>query len=52
MSAESDGTFWTVVGSIAIVLGVRIVDWILPTGGHFHTPWIHDDEEEQDEQDY
>jgi hypothetical protein len=36
-----------VIGA-AVVSGLKIVDrlldWLLPQGGHFEAPWIHDEE--------
>ncbi|MBK8168428.1 MAG: hypothetical protein IPK64_20965 [bacterium] len=49
MSAESDGTFWSAVGAVAVVLAIRLIDWILPSRHHFDAPWIHDENDDNEE---
>ena len=47
MSAPSDGRAAAI--GLLVVIAVRVLDWLLPSGGHFHTPWIHDDEDDEED---
>lgn len=53
MSGEGDGSFWSAAIGVIVVIVLRIVDYVLPTGKHLpHLPWVDDEEENSDEQDY
>ncbi len=37
MNGSSEGTFWTAVIGLIAVFGVKIADWLFPSG--YHSRW-------------
>ncbi len=57
MSAEGDSSFWTAAIGVGVIVAVRLVDWLLPSGHHFRAVdhWAEADDDDMhpdDEHDY
>jgi hypothetical protein len=57
VSAEGDSSFWTAAIGVGVIVAVRLVDWLLPSGHHFRAVdhWAEADDDDMhpdDEHDY